>query len=82
MNIPIAEVLIENRRITNWDKTLESLHNVQLHLVNVWWHEGRRMTCWLRGGLEVLVSRKGGVKRYLGFVLKNLVISGYPQPRR
>jgi hypothetical protein len=35
-----------------------------------------RWTCWLWGGLEALVSRKGGVKHYTVFVLKKLQISG------
>jgi hypothetical protein len=54
MHIPFSEVLIENRRITNWDRKLESLHNVQLHLVNVWWHEGRRMARWSQAGRKLL----------------------------
>ena len=34
-----------------------------------------RWTCWLWGDLEALVSRKGGVKHYTVFVLKQLQIS-------
>jgi hypothetical protein len=54
MNIPFSQVLVENRRITNRDRRMESLHNIQLHLVNVWWHEGRRMARWSQASRKLL----------------------------
>jgi hypothetical protein len=56
MNIPFSEVLVENRRITNRDRRMESLHNIQLHLVNVWWHEGRRMARWSQASRKLLLA--------------------------
>jgi hypothetical protein len=41
-----------------------------------------RWTRWLWGGLDGLVSWKGGLKGYLVFVLKQLQISGVSLPRR
>jgi hypothetical protein len=41
-----------------------------------------RWTHWLWGGLDGHVSRKGGLRRYLVFVLKQLQIGGVSLPRR
>jgi hypothetical protein len=41
-----------------------------------------RWTRWLWGGLAGLVARKGGIKHYLVYVLKQLRISGCSLPRR
>ena len=40
-----------------------------------------RWTRWLWGGLDGLVSRRGGVKRYLVYVLIKLRISGITLPQ-
>ncbi len=40
------------------------------------WRYVTRWTRWLWGGLDGLVSWKGGIKRYMVFVLKQLQISG------
>ena len=40
------------------------------------WQYVTRWTCWLWGGLDALVSSRGGVKHYTVFVLKQLQISG------
>ncbi len=40
-----------------------------------------RWTRWLWGALHGMVSRKGGVKRYMVYVLKQLQISGIQLPR-
>ncbi len=45
------------------------------------WRYVTRWTRWLWGGLDGLVTRKGGVKRYMVYVLKQLQISGIPLPR-
>ena len=54
MKIPYSEVPTPNRRGPNRDSELESLHNVKLHLVNVWWHEGRRMARWSQASRKLL----------------------------
>jgi hypothetical protein len=41
-----------------------------------------RWTSWLWGGLEGQVCRKGGLRHYLVFVLKELQVSGVSLPRR
>jgi hypothetical protein len=45
------------------------------------WQYVTRWTRWLWGGLDGLVSRGGGVKRYMVYVLKQLRISGIQLPR-
>ena len=45
------------------------------------WRYVTRWTRWLWGALDGLVTRKGGVKRYMVYVLKQLQISGIPLPR-
>ena len=40
-----------------------------------------RWTRWLWGALDGLVTRKGGVKRYMVYVLKDLQISGLKLPQ-
>ena len=45
------------------------------------WRYVTRWTRWLWGGLNGLVTRKGGDKRYMVYVLKQLQISGIQLPR-
>ncbi len=45
------------------------------------WRYVTRWTRWLWGGLYGLVTRKGGDKRYMVYVLKQLQISGIQLPR-
>jgi len=35
-----------------------------------------RWYCWLHGGIRGMVTRKGGEKRYLVFILNHLLING------
>ncbi len=45
------------------------------------WRYVTRWTRWLWGGLDGLVTRKGGIKSYMVYVLKQLQISGIQLPR-
>jgi hypothetical protein len=45
------------------------------------WRYITRWTRWLWGALDELVTRRGGVKRYMVYVLKQLQISGIRLPQ-